>query len=122
MECRDDAREHIDPGVVLAPMTSEPRLSPLRSATASRALARDAKSRRECSSRIRPASVRAIFRPKRSNRRVPSSRSISATCWERAGWLRCMASAAARKLPALATARNTSNCRKLGCIRLTLWD
>src|SRR6266404_2960223 len=97
-------------------MTSEPPLSSLRSATASRALVTDANSLRACSSRIRPASVRATFRPRRSNRRAPNSRSISATCWERAGWLRCMASAAARKLAALATARNTSNWRSVGCI------
>src|SRR5215831_5737238 len=103
------------PGVVLAPIRSDPCARPSRSASAWRAPSTADTARSANCSKTRPASVTATTRrrPRRKKSCLPSSPSSSLMCSESVGCDEWIFFAARLKLFSRATARKTSSCRKV---------
>src|SRR5215471_13498431 len=103
------------PGVVLAPIKSDPCARPSRSASACRAPSTAETARAANSSKTRPASVAVTTRrrPLRKKSGLPSSLSSSLMCSESVGCDEWIFFAARLKLFSRATARKTSSWRSV---------
>src|SRR5262245_7984826 len=95
----------------MLPTASSPASSPRRVRTASLPAVAAASAARAEGRKDAPAGVRATPRGERSNRAVPSSRSIWAICWLMAGWATCARAAARVKFCSSATATTYLSCR-----------